>query len=315
MNNCQANSTCPSCKKRFNKSLKEIIVCYPCEHYYHRECFDNNISCKCFIDSCDNSLISYKSKCDFNLNDQHSINLTSLERTPYIPSYYDIFRAVFYRVPLLSYYLFRFLIAKKSYFALQKTLTDVSLTLNINVKLKGDEYIDDKKKVYIANHSSFLDALIIPQFIITGAVASISQANNYFGKLMKECSHVYFVERGKINNSVEKIQSHIEKYGSLLFCPEGLFSHIKTLTQFRTGAFATKFNVQPILLLYEQNVSSLSMFNILCNPKTDLVLKILPEEKRGVDESVYNFTERIRKNMAIEGNLLLSNVSSRDIVD
>lgn len=101
----------------------------------------------------------------------------------------------------------------------------------------------------------------------------------------------------------------------MIFCPQGIFSHIWTLPRFRTGAFATKYNVQPLILLYKQNVSSLSMFNILCYPCVDVTVKILPEEKRLIDESVNNFSERVRKNIAIEGNLLLSNVSSRNIVD
>lgn len=309
------NSTCPLCKKRFNRSLEQIVVCYPCEHYYHKKCFDNNAGLKCCIESCDHTLQSCKSRNDFCYEDQHAINLLSLERTPYVPSYYDIFKAMFYRVPIISYYLFWFLIGKKSYFALQKLLTNVNNILNINVKLIGDEHLDDKKKIYVLNHCSFLDALIVPRCIISGAVASISQANNTFGKMMKECTHVYFVERGKSNNSVEKIQTHVEEKGSLLFCPQGIFSHIWTLPLFRTGAFATKYKVQPLILLYKQNVSSLSMFKILCHPQVDVTLKILPQVSRGLDESVNEFAERVRKNMAKEGNLLLSNVSSRDIVD
>lgn len=309
------NSTCPFCKKRFNRSLKQIVVCYPCEHYYHKECFNECIGAKCNVESCKYTLVECKSKNAFHSTEQHAINLLSLERTPYVPSYFDIFRAIFYRVPLISYYLFWFLIGKKSYFALQNLLTNVNNILNVNVKLIGDEHLDDKKKIYVLNHCSFLDVLIVPRCIISGAVASISQASNSFGKMMKECTHVYFVERGKSNNSVEKIQNHIEEKGSLLFCPQGIFSHIWTLPLFRTGAFATKYNVQPLLVLYKQNVSSLSMFNILCYPQVDVTVKILPEVTKGVDEHVNTFAERVRRNMSQEGNLFLSNVSSRDIVD
>jgi 1-acyl-sn-glycerol-3-phosphate acyltransferase len=207
------------------------------------------------------------------------------------------------------------LLRKRSYFSLQKLLTNVNDVLNINIKIEGDEYIDDTKKIYVANHCSFVDALIVPRCIIAGAVTSVSNANNPFGKLMAECTHVYFVERGKSNNSVDKIQSHIEKNGSLILCPQGIFSHISTLPLFRTGAFATNFNVQPILLLYKQNISSLSMFNILFYPRIDATIKILPQTKRNETESVIDFTERVRMSMAKEGNLLLSSVSCRDIVD
>lgn len=189
------NTTCPLCKHRFNSSLKQIIVCFPCEHFYHKECFDKNINLKCCIESCDNILHLCKSKNDFCSTDQHAINLLSLEKTSYVPTYYDMFRAIFYRVPFISYYLFWFLIRKKTYFSLQKLLTNINHILNINVKLIGDEHLDNTNKIYVSNHCSFLDALIVPCCIISGAVVSVSQSQNPFGKMMKDCTHVYFVER------------------------------------------------------------------------------------------------------------------------
>lgn len=311
----QINSTCPGCKIRFNASLSQIVVCDQCEHYWHKECIDKNIGYKCKIDSCDFVVCSYKSKKDFTHNSQHAINLLSLERTHYRPSCYDIFIALFYRIPLISYYLFWFMFKKRSYYALQKLLSNVCNILNINIKLDGAEHINEKTVIYVSNHVAFLDALIIPQIVVTGAVASVSNKNNPVGKLLSECSHVYFVTRGKSNNNVEKIQTHIENNGSLLFTPQGLFAHHMTLPLFRRGAFATKFDVQPILLLYRQNIGSLSIFNTLCYPKIDLVVKILPEMKKRSEESVNDFSDRVRHLMAENGGLLLSNVSSRDIND
>lgn len=309
------NSLCPNCKERFNASLKKIVVCYPCEHYYHENCANSNINKKCKHATCNKTLKLYKSKKDFEIDNQHKINLLALKRTSYKPSTMEIINAIFYRVPLITWHLMCFIFQKKSYFSLQKLLTNINNVLNIHIKLIGDENLNDLKKIYISNHSSFLDALIIPQCIISGAVASITQENNIFGKLMRKCTHVYFVERGKSNKSVEKIEHHIDKHGSLLFCPQGMFGHKDVLTSFRTGAFATKYNVQPVLALYKQNISSLSMFNILCYPRVDVTIKILPELTKKTDESVGEFTERSRKYMACEGNLLLSNVSSRDITD
>lgn len=307
----QVNSTCPICKKRFNASHKFIAVSLPCEHYYHKKCLKSVENCVL----CEKKCICYKEQHDYSVHDQHYINIMSLERTKYTPSYYDIINAIFYRIPVISYYLLCFWFKPRTYFALQSLLDNVNNVLNINLTLKGDEHLDENKKIYVVNHCSFLDALILPRSIITGAVASVSNINNPFGKLMRECTHIYFVERGKSKNSVKEINDHVDKNGSLLFCPQGLFAHHQTLPLFRTGAFATKFNVQPLLILYKQNVGSLSMFNILCYPRIDVTIKILPTEQKKDNESVQEFTERVRCLMAKSGKLLLSNVSSRDIID
>jgi len=270
---------------------------------------------KCNVKSCNFNLEYCKSKKDFKVEDQHFINIMSLERTKYKPSYFDLIRGIFYRAPLICYQLLLFSFKKKSYYALQNLLTNINKILNIKINIIGDDHINENKKVYVTNHCSFLDAIIFPTCVVSGAVASITQIKNTFGKMMMQCTHVYFVERGKNNNNIEKIQKHIEANGSLTVCPQGMFAHVNTLTHFRTGAFATKFNVQPLIAIYKQDVSSLSMFNILCYPQIDVTVKILPETTKHKDESVSDYAERVRQLMASEGNFLLSDVSSRDIFD
>ena len=214
------NSTCPICDKRFNASNKTIIVCYPCEHYYHKDCFLNTQTVNCIFKQCNSIITNYKTLSDFNNDDMHAINIMALSRSTYKPSFYDIFVALFYRAPFISYYIFRFLLSSRTYYNLQKLLTNVNNILNINLKITGNENnVTSLNKIYVSTHHSFLDALILPRCIVSGAVASTKNANNMFAKIMQSSTHVYFVDRGKSSGNVEKIESHIEKHGSLIVCP------------------------------------------------------------------------------------------------
>jgi 1-acyl-sn-glycerol-3-phosphate acyltransferase len=306
------NSTCPPCKKRFNASTKQIVICNPCGHFYHYDCV--KLHDKCDILECDHIISGHTSEDDHVEGSQTAIDIMSLKRTQYNLGFLDYMRGLC-RIPFLVYHLLIFSLQTPSYKVLQKMLANVNRTLNINVSVKGITNLNKEPKIYVLNHCSFLDALITPRIVTCGVIASISNVNNIFGKMMAKCTNVLFVTRGKSENMVQKVEEHVEKNGSILFCPQSIFSHIKTLPFFRTGAFATKYQVQPMMLLYKQNISSLSMLKILCYPRIDVMLKILPVTKREVNESVQEFAERTRRVMAQEGKLLLSNVSSRDIRD
>ena len=104
------NSTCFVCKKRFNASTNKIVVCFPCNHYYHEKCLKSLKSNICTINDCNQHILktydkfsvnSMKENCDetgdtFGENKQinpiqYYINLLSLERSTYKPSIIDIF--------------------------------------------------------------------------------------------------------------------------------------------------------------------------------------------------------------------------------
>ncbi len=122
------------------------------------------------------------------------------------------------------------------------------------------------------------------------------------------------IDRGNTKNTVNQMNDFIaNKKDSLFLFPQGMLGSHTTLTKFRTGAFATNYNVQPVVLKYKQDVSVMTFFQMVCFPRVDVEVIVLDEVPRDVDEKVENYCERIRVLMAKAGNLEFSRVDSHDI--
>ena len=331
MNITKSNSSCPYCKKRFNTTLESLSVCEECGEISHEKCYQkyNNHNPDCLNDNlvhhkCHNSryvnesFLFKKSK----VLKQKYIDIVSLKRTNYKPSLFDYFRGIFFRIPYLSYhasllYINTFLgYNMNKQFA--KFLDAVAYGLNINSTIYGKEKLNNMGNIiYVSNHVSFHDALTVPRYIKTNCMASVCTKNMLVNVLEKYVK-ILFVSRGDKNkkeNIIDQINNFVEKNKSILICPQGLLGSYDTISKFRTSAFRTKFPVQPIVLKYKQNVSSMSSFNMLFFDRVDVSINVMDLEYPLNNETPDEFAERIRIKMANECDLLLSNVESHDAVD
>lgn len=336
-----ANSVCKPCNQRISTTAP-ICTC-KCSEIYHVKCF-NNIK-TCFNCKCDK--LECNEEYENNLSQsQNQINMRSLKRTPLKPSLFN-YLTNWIRIPFLLFHFLKFycnyafkiryktmmnFILNKInyYFSTNMTLyleeynredlniflKGICYWLNIHVKVHGLEKIDDKqKKVYIGNHISYHEVLTIPRFFVSNPIASLSASQNPLGKIMAKYSNVLVVKRGTSSNTVEQMNEFIEKYNNVFIFPQGIFSGYRSLTKYRTGGFATDFPVQPILSHYTQNVTNMKMLDIVFFDRVDLDVYILDAIERKENESVTEYTERVRKLMANFKGYELSDVESRDVKD
>jgi len=283
---------------------------------------------------------------------QKSIDIRSLKRSNFELGFRDYLRGIS-RLPALLFHFsilcYNFLVRNYDPSVLVTFLNRVNKTLNIHVKVLGMDKIrpannatatvsdhgkhpPERKVVFVSNHVGFIDALILPRFIRSGVIASISAASTLFGTIFQRYAPTLVISRGNKLNTVDlmnRFMSEDSRHTSMYVFPQGLFAQIDTLTRFRSGAFATRHPVQPVVTRYRQDVSSLSMLESLCFPRVDVtvhVLDVMPREgveatpAKDTDDAAAKarmYAERVRKHMAAHTSppLLLSNVQSYDAVD
>jgi 1-acyl-sn-glycerol-3-phosphate acyltransferase len=187
---------------------------------------------------------------------------------------------------------------------------------NINITVHNLDIIKNEPKIFIANHTTQIDFLIMFYIFKCGFLTIETIKNNFIVNQITKLIPLLFIERGKSNNTVKKIKEHVKKNGSICLFPEGMLSHPQTLIKFRTGAFYTDLPIYPVIIKYKNKIFELD--------DTQFVLKLLSYQKIDIDviiiEPFYppfnnDKIELVRKAMAKAGNLLLSRVSNRDIKD
>lgn len=114
--------------------------------------------------------------------------------------------------------------------------------LGISVKIEGDLPDAARPSVIAANHSSFIDGLMLNVFLdqpVTFVASTDMEHQILLGRIMKAYGCV-FVDRGRADrgaNSVEKLIDTIHLGKQLLIFPEGSISERPGLRVFRLGAF------------------------------------------------------------------------------
>ncbi|CAK9104909.1 unnamed protein product [Durusdinium trenchii] len=110
----------------------------------------------------------------------------------------------------------------------------------------------------VANHVSYLDALILPLVLKLPKFLSMSSVKSWplFGSLGEDLEYIW-VDRGQKGSrgaALEAIQKHVNswKVGErpLVIFPEGTTSNGQSLYPFKQGAFITGAPVRPVLLKY-----------------------------------------------------------------
>lgn len=125
------------------------------------------------------------------------------------------------------------------------------------IKVKGRENIRKQKMIYVANHASYIDAMVI--------ATVLPETANFVGKrelLTTPIVKTFFnrlgqltVDRMDFSQSVEdtkKLKDAVNKGKSLVIFPEGTFTYASGLRPFKLGAFQiaveTKAPICPIAL-------------------------------------------------------------------
>ncbi|KAF8748872.1 hypothetical protein HU200_012799 [Digitaria exilis] len=197
-----------------------------------------------------------------------------------------------------------------------------------------DEHVDQSKETekpgaVVSNHVSYVDILYHMSAFFPSFVAKRSVARLPLVGLISKCLGCIFVQResktsdfkGVSGAVTERIQrAHQQKNASMmLLFPEGTTTNGDYILPFKTGAFIAKAPVQPVILRYPykrfnpawESMSGVRhVFLLLCQFVNYLEVIHLPvyypSEQEKNDPKLY--ANNVRKLMAVEGNLTLSDL-------
>lgn len=306
----ELNSIC-FCGKYLSETEEELLMLFPCEHIIHSSCLNKRycILCKTNIDksmrfSEINYLVKRENRMDLYQNLIDLITVKNSEKC-------DInFLVIPKRITDISHYILNIRDGESSEIIFQNLLQN----LNIRIHKKGLDKLTSNKKIFICNHSCYIDPLIIYIIFKCGFLAGSFVRNISLIKKIVKLLPILYIQRGDKKNTVSKIKEFIENIGNICLFPEGLVTHYNTLAQFRTGAFNAGYEVQPLIIKYSPNVHHTDykkfILRLLSQERIDVELEVLdpynpPFNKESIAE--------IRDKMAMRGDLAKSRISNRDI--
>ena len=194
---------------------------------------------------------------------------------------------------------------------------------NLTLKVHGLDKIKlEKKKVYICNHVSQLELFILYYLLGTGFLASVAvNKDSFLMERVRKVVPLLTFNRGPNKKDgkmdiVEEMKKFVNKRGSICLFPEGIMKHPDALIKFRSGAFHIGYPVYSIVIRHNDIISDNYVNNFLyklCGKK-NLNIEVF------INGPYYppfdnNSIEKIRSIMAKKGNMILSRVSNRDIID
>lgn len=292
----------------------EVIMLDPCEHLIHLKCFNKLHTTDCPY--CHSHITRIIKANDFKYDKSLYQKCTDIISMSNFDKMTKInFDQVLLNVPNLVGTLTQFPFTKGVNESL-KLCENVFAMNNIEIIVKGLNNIKKGPKVFISNHTSHLDFIIIFYILKTGFLTSSVIRENSISKQILKMIPLLVIERGKDTNTVQKMRQYVENKGSLCLFPEGMLTHPDTIIRFRTGAFHIGYPVYPIVLKYKNVVADMSakefILKIVSCQKEIIEMHILEPFYPPFDE---NKIELVRMAMANRGDMLLSRVSNRDIVD
>ncbi|WVZ98146.1 hypothetical protein U9M48_043616 [Paspalum notatum var. saurae] len=201
-----------------------------------------------------------------------------------------------------------------------------------------DEHVDQSKEMerpgaIVSNHVSYVDILYHMSASFPSFVAKRSVARLPLVGLISKCLGCIFVQResktsdfkgvsGAVTERIQRSHQQINAPMMLLF-PEGTTTSGDYLLPFKTGAFLAKAPVRPVILKYpykrfnpawESMSGARHVFLLLCQFVNYLEVIHLPvyypSEQEKEDPKLY--ANNVRKLMAVEGNLILSDLGLAD---
>ena len=302
------------CKKGLPWIKDRIVMAYPCEHMYHEICF-NKLSKKCAF--CHQPIIKKLSLFDTDLHYQRFADILSV-------SYYD---DMSYNTPskfLDSLFDISSVIAMlpftKSRMDARYFCERIFSLNNMTLRVHGLEKIkSEKNKVFICNHVSYFEMIILYYLLGSGFLASSTVDDSPVISWITGMCPLLIFNRGEKNrkiNIVDAMKKFVEKHGSICLFPEGIMKHPDALARFRSGAFHINQPIFSVTIRHNDIISDDTM--------DQFIYKLGAKRNINIEVNIMGpyyppFTkadiERIRLDMARKGNMFLSRVSNTDIVD
>ena len=206
----------------------EVIMINPCEHLIHRECLKSHQCPYCKI-----NITGIIKKHDYLKNPKlyqkcidiiSMTNFDKLSKINYFGALTNLpnFLGTIIQIPFT-----------KGFENGKKLVENIFNMNNIQIKVNGLEKIKNEPKVFISNHTSHLDFLIIFYILGCGFLASSVIKDNIIAKKFTDIVPLLLIDRGKHTNTVEKMKEYIKEIGSICLFPEGMITNPNTIINFR----------------------------------------------------------------------------------
>jgi hypothetical protein len=313
--NKNLNSKC-SCGVGLPWKKDDIIMAYPCEHMFHSTCFSLlKTYGKCPI--CNQAIEQSITMFDPDIHHQRFADILSM-------THYDDMSCTTPARFLDSIFDLASLIARLPFVTSRKSGKEICETFfalnNLTLKVYGMDKVKlEKNKVFICNHVSHLELVILYYLLGTGFLASSIVGQSKIVDQLKQVVSLLTFERGtqdRTVNIVDEMRKFVDESGSICLFPEGLMKHPDALVRFRSGAFHIGRPVYAVTIRHNNIISDgyINGFLYKIGGKRDMNIEvhILGPYYPPFTE---NDIEKIRHDMARAGNMILSRVTNRDHVD
>lgn len=308
------NSKC-ICKKGLPWIHCRVIMMEPCEHILHDKCY-RSLKDRYICPMCNTPIMNTRSLTDKVTNEkqrQQFIDLLSMtnSRDTYKAKPIDVLDNIIDLTDILISMPFTRGVSQG------RELCKKIFSMNdIDIVVKGEDKLLKSEKVFISNHTCYLDFIVLFYILKTGFLASHFINESWVGQQIAKIVQLLIIKRGKNVNTVEKIAEYVKKHNSICLFPEGMITHQDTIIRYRTGAFYSGFPVQPVVLRYDPVPSESGITEFITKwascKKMNITVEILDPFYPPFDDQKI---ERVREVMAKAGNMYLSRVSNKDIVD
>jgi 1-acyl-sn-glycerol-3-phosphate acyltransferase len=315
-NNKILNAFC-ICKQGLAWIKDEVIMIEPCEHLIHKKCLRGKTYCP-YCKNDISAITTTKSKKNTDESYQKWGDILSVTNFDKMSKITPV--KIWYNIPRLLKTIIDIQFSKGYNDGLQicKNVFDMN---NIKIKVSGIDKIKNSPKVFISNHTSHMDFLVLFYLLKTGFLTSSVINDNPISKTLLNIIPCLIVDRGSTKSksnetTVDKMKKHVKKEGSICLFPEGMLTHPDTIVKFRTGAFHIGYPIYPIIIKYKNVIADMKthsfILKIASNQEEIITVKILdPVYPPFSDTDI----ENVRYKMAKKGKLIMSRVSNKDIKD
>lgn len=293
----------------------EVVMLYPCEHMFHLSCLKATKSNYCPL--CKLCIERHITMLDPDIHHQRFADILSM-------SYFDDMCVTSPGIFLDSVFDLASVVSQLPFVTSRKTGKDIcehvfSLN-NLTMKVYGIDKVKlETSKVFICNHVSHIELIIIYYLFNPGFLASSIVGQSKILEQLKQVVSLLTFERGNNDrkiNIVDEMRNFVDDSGSICLFPEGLMKHPDALIRFRSGAFHIGRPVYAITIRHNSIISDgyINGFIYKLCGKRDLDIEVNVLGPYYPPFSEYDI-EKIRHDMAKAGNMVLSRVSNRDVID
>lgn len=196
-----------------------------------------------------------------------------------------------------------------------------SFVLGIKSCHIGRKYKIDKPHIYVSNHTSFLDFIVLSSYKFHHAVISENHGG-IFGLLFKfiisKNGSICFNRTDRKDKSIvkEKIINHCKQGGSpMIVFPEGVCVNNKSTVLFQKGVFELNTYIVPVALKYKKVLMNPywnrrkhgffpHIIYLITRWRIDVEVHWLDPIKLNINETPTEFSHRVKKIISDKINLL-----------